>query len=137
MAFAVFLLVRQVNRLAPKPAPAAAPAIASHPYCLSTVPLKATKCAQCTSELRAAVALVRDSFQARPRILLLLIESKSKKDSSPKADQVWMYLVFLIILRRVVRLFCLVMIDMFFQAGDASANAITVFRLTLHRAREE
>ena len=38
VAFAVFLLVRQVNRLAPKPAPAAAPATRDCPYCLSAVP---------------------------------------------------------------------------------------------------
>jgi len=54
VAFAVFLLVRQVNRLVVKPAPAAAPTTRDCPYCLSTVPLKATKCAHCTSELRAA-----------------------------------------------------------------------------------
>src|ERR1700726_2835346 len=54
VAFAVFLLVRQVNRLAPKPAPAPAPATRDCPYCLSAVPVKATKCAHCTSELRAA-----------------------------------------------------------------------------------
>src|SRR5271167_3499359 len=54
VAFAVFLLVRQVNRLAPKPAPAAAPATRDCPYCLSAVPVKATKCAHCTSELRSA-----------------------------------------------------------------------------------
>jgi large conductance mechanosensitive channel len=54
VAFAVFLLVRQVNRLTPKPAPAAAPATRDCPYCLSTVPAKATKCSQCTSELRPA-----------------------------------------------------------------------------------
>jgi len=54
VAFAVFLLVRQVNRLAPKPAPAAAPSTRDCPYCLSAVPSKATKCAHCTSELRAA-----------------------------------------------------------------------------------
>jgi large conductance mechanosensitive channel len=53
VAFAVFLLVRQVNRLAPKPAPAVAPATRDCPYCLSTIPVKATKCAHCTSELRA------------------------------------------------------------------------------------
>jgi large conductance mechanosensitive channel len=52
VVFAVFLLVRQVNRLAPKPAPAAAPATRDCPYCLSAVPAKATKCAHCTSELR-------------------------------------------------------------------------------------
>ncbi len=54
VAFAVFLLVRQVNRFAPKPAAAAAPATRDCPYCLSAVPIKATKCAHCTSELRAA-----------------------------------------------------------------------------------
>ena len=54
VAFAVFLLVRQVNRLAPKPAPAAPPPMRDCPYCLSAVPAKATKCAHCTSELRAA-----------------------------------------------------------------------------------
>src|ERR1700681_4274045 len=52
VAFAVFLLVRQVNRLAPKPAPA--PATRDCPYCLSAVPAKATKCSHCTSELRPA-----------------------------------------------------------------------------------
>ena len=55
VAFAVFLLVRQVNRLAPKPAPApAAPATRDCPYCLSAIPAKATRCAHCTSEVRAA-----------------------------------------------------------------------------------
>jgi large conductance mechanosensitive channel len=52
VAFAVFLLVRQVNRLAPKPAPA--PTTRECPFCLSAVPLKATRCPHCTSELRAA-----------------------------------------------------------------------------------
>jgi large conductance mechanosensitive channel len=54
VAFAVFLLVRQVNRLAPKPAPVAAPTTRDCPYCLSAVPAKATKCMHCTSELRPA-----------------------------------------------------------------------------------
>ena len=49
VAFAVFLLVRQVNRLRAKPAPT----IRDCPYCLSAVPMNATKCAHCTSELRA------------------------------------------------------------------------------------
>ena len=52
VAFAVFLLVRQVNRLAPKPAPV--PTTRDCPYCLSAVPIRATKCAHCTSELRTA-----------------------------------------------------------------------------------
>jgi len=54
VAFAVFLLVRQVNRLMPKPVPPAAPATRDCPYCLSAVPAKASKCAHCTSELRIA-----------------------------------------------------------------------------------
>ena len=54
VAFAVFLLVRQVNRFAPKPAPAAPPAMRDCPYCLTPIPAAATKCAHCTSELRPA-----------------------------------------------------------------------------------
>lgn len=51
VGFAVFLLVRMVNRWTVKPAPAAAPTTRDCPYCLSQIPLKATRCAQCTSEL--------------------------------------------------------------------------------------
>lgn len=52
VAFAVFLLVRVVNRWN-KPAPAAAPSTKECPYCASTIPLKATRCPNCTSEIRA------------------------------------------------------------------------------------
>jgi large conductance mechanosensitive channel len=51
VAFAVFLLVRMVNRWN-KPAPAAAPSSKECPYCASTIPLKATRCPNCTSEIR-------------------------------------------------------------------------------------
>jgi large conductance mechanosensitive channel len=51
VAFAVFLMVRQANRLKRAPAPAA-PTTKECPFCLSTIPLKATRCAQCTAELR-------------------------------------------------------------------------------------
>jgi large conductance mechanosensitive channel len=55
VAFVVFLVVRAVNRIKSKPeAPSAAPTTKDCPYCLSTIPLKATRCAQCTSELKAA-----------------------------------------------------------------------------------
>ncbi|HEY1232098.1 MAG TPA: large conductance mechanosensitive channel protein MscL [Candidatus Binatia bacterium] len=50
IAFAVFLLVRQINRMQ-TPAPAAA-VTKDCPYCLSPVPVKAVKCAHCTSEIR-------------------------------------------------------------------------------------
>lgn len=54
VAFAVFILVKQVNRMK-KPASApAAPTTKDCPYCLSALPLKATRCAHCTSELKAA-----------------------------------------------------------------------------------
>lgn len=52
VAFAVFLLVRMVNRWN-KPAPVAAPSTKECPYCASTIPLKATRCPNCTSEIRA------------------------------------------------------------------------------------
>jgi len=52
VAFAVFLLVRQVNRFDKKPETApAAPTTKDCPFCLSTIPLKASKCSQCTSQL--------------------------------------------------------------------------------------
>ena len=56
VAFAVFLLVKQANRFKePAPAPAPAPPSTKDcPYCLSAVPLKATRCGHCTSELKAA-----------------------------------------------------------------------------------
>ena len=54
VAFAVFLVVRQINRLR-KPAPApAAPELKECPFCVSSIPAKATRCPQCTSELQAA-----------------------------------------------------------------------------------
>ncbi|MCX8038709.1 MAG: large conductance mechanosensitive channel protein MscL [Candidatus Sumerlaeia bacterium] len=51
VAFAVFLLVKQVNRLKRAPAPAA-PTTKECPYCVSVIPIKASRCPQCTSELK-------------------------------------------------------------------------------------
>lgn len=51
VAFAVFLLVRAVNRLKPQEA-AAAPATKDCPYCRMPIPVGATRCPHCTSELR-------------------------------------------------------------------------------------
>ncbi|MGI5838568.1 MAG: large-conductance mechanosensitive channel protein MscL [bacterium] len=50
VAFAVFLLIRQINKLTP-PAPAAAPTTKECAYCCSQVPLKAVKCPFCASSL--------------------------------------------------------------------------------------
>lgn len=55
VAFAIFLLIRQVNRMKRQQAPPApAPATKECPLCLSTIPLKATRCAHCTADLKAA-----------------------------------------------------------------------------------
>jgi large conductance mechanosensitive channel len=55
VAFAVFLLVRQVNRwTAPKEAPAAAPAAKDCPFCATSIPVAASRCPNCTSSLAAA-----------------------------------------------------------------------------------
>ena len=50
IAFVIFLLVRQVNRLK-KPEPTAAPTTKDCPHCLLAIPVKATKCAHCTSNV--------------------------------------------------------------------------------------
>jgi large conductance mechanosensitive channel len=50
IAFVIFLLVKQVNRLK-KPEPTAAPTTKDCPHCLSAIPIKATKCAHCTSNV--------------------------------------------------------------------------------------
>ena len=55
VAFVVFLIVRQINRLKRGPElPAAAPSTKDCPYCVSAIPIKATRCPHCTSELRPA-----------------------------------------------------------------------------------
>ena len=55
VAFVVFLFVRQVNRMRrEREAPLAEPTTRECPYCLSTIPLKATRCPHCTSELETA-----------------------------------------------------------------------------------
>jgi large conductance mechanosensitive channel len=53
VAFAVFMLIRQVNRL--KKAQTAPVAVTREcPFCFSAVPMKATRCPHCTSALTAA-----------------------------------------------------------------------------------
>jgi large conductance mechanosensitive channel len=52
IAFAVFLIVRAANRM--KPPEAASPSTKDCPYCRMAIPIGATRCPQCTSELKAA-----------------------------------------------------------------------------------
>jgi len=51
---AIFLLVRQVNHLFPKPAPSAAPATKECVWCVTTIPAGAKRCPHCTSNLTTA-----------------------------------------------------------------------------------
>jgi large conductance mechanosensitive channel len=52
VAFSVFLLVKGMNKLKKQQeAPAAKPTTKECPHCLSTIPIKASKCAHCTSQL--------------------------------------------------------------------------------------
>ncbi|HOS80265.1 MAG TPA: MscL family protein, partial [Anaerolineae bacterium] len=50
VAFVIFLIVRQLNKMK-KPAPAPAPATKTCPYCATEIPLQATRCPHCTSQL--------------------------------------------------------------------------------------
>lgn len=54
VAFAVFLMVRGMNKMHKKQAAPAVPTTRECPDCLSTVPLRARRCAHCTSQLAAA-----------------------------------------------------------------------------------
>jgi large conductance mechanosensitive channel len=53
VAFAVFLVVKQVNRMRAQPQPATETS-RDCPFCLSTIPRKAKRCPQCTSALEPA-----------------------------------------------------------------------------------
>src|SRR4051812_13644403 len=53
VAFVIFLLVKEINRLkrkAPEPAPNTKPC----PFCQTNIPIKASRCPNCTSHLSAA-----------------------------------------------------------------------------------
>jgi large conductance mechanosensitive channel len=51
IAFALFLIIKQINKMnqpAPKPSE---PTTKTCHYCMSEIPIKATRCPQCTSDL--------------------------------------------------------------------------------------
>ncbi|HEX7315998.1 MAG TPA: large conductance mechanosensitive channel protein MscL [Pyrinomonadaceae bacterium] len=55
IAFVIFLIVKRVNRLwSGEPADAEEPTTKNCPFCVSAIPIKATRCPQCTSELQTA-----------------------------------------------------------------------------------
>jgi len=53
VALVIFLVVHSASRLK-RPEPAPAPATKECPYCFSNIPIKATRCPACTSELKTA-----------------------------------------------------------------------------------
>jgi len=55
VAFVIFLIVRQINRMKRKPAEEAA-TTQDCPFCASSIPLAATRCPHCTSDLKTANA---------------------------------------------------------------------------------
>ena len=50
VAFVIFLIVRAINSMK-KPVPVAAPTTKECPHCFTMIPLKATRCPNCTSQL--------------------------------------------------------------------------------------
>ncbi|HVN95502.1 MAG TPA: large-conductance mechanosensitive channel protein MscL [Syntrophorhabdaceae bacterium] len=51
VAFAVFILIKNVNRLKRQPEPAQ-PTTRECPFCISMIPIRASRCPQCTSDLK-------------------------------------------------------------------------------------
>ena len=55
IAFAIFMVIKAMTQAKRKEdAPPAVPTTKDCPQCLSTIPIKATRCAHCTSEVKAA-----------------------------------------------------------------------------------
>ena len=53
VAFAIFLVIKSINKMREEPAPApAAPTTKKCPYCFSEIDIKATKCPHCTSDIK-------------------------------------------------------------------------------------
>ena len=53
IAFVIFLMIKAIDNLKKKPAPVVADPITKDcPYCFTTIPIQATRCPHCTSELK-------------------------------------------------------------------------------------
>ncbi|MDD2902562.1 MAG: large-conductance mechanosensitive channel protein MscL [Syntrophales bacterium] len=52
VAFAVFLVIKGINRLKREEAPAEAPPTKDCPFCFTAIPVKASRCPHCTSQLQ-------------------------------------------------------------------------------------
>ena len=55
VAFAVFILIKGINKMERKEeAPPAKPTTKECPFCMSSIAIKATRCPNCTSEIKSA-----------------------------------------------------------------------------------
>jgi large conductance mechanosensitive channel len=56
VAFAIFIVIRNINKLKRKeePAPPAEPTTKECPFCLTAIPIKAVRCPNCTSNIESA-----------------------------------------------------------------------------------
>lgn len=53
VAFAIFVIIKAINKMKEEPAPApAAPTTKKCPYCFSEININATKCPHCTSDIK-------------------------------------------------------------------------------------
>ena len=52
VAFVIFMIVKSANAIKKKEAPPAEPTTKDCPYCFTTISIKATRCPNCTSELK-------------------------------------------------------------------------------------
>jgi large conductance mechanosensitive channel len=54
VAFCIFMIIKAMNTMKKKPAPtpAAGPVSKDCPFCISTIPIKATRCAHCGSDVK-------------------------------------------------------------------------------------
>jgi len=50
VAFVIFLIIKSANKMK-KPEPVAAPTTKDCPHCFTAIPIKATRCPNCTSQL--------------------------------------------------------------------------------------
>ncbi|NLT17184.1 MAG: large conductance mechanosensitive channel protein MscL [Clostridiales bacterium] len=54
VAFALFMVIKAMNKLRRKEEPAPEPTTKDCPFCMSSIPLKAVRCPHCTSEIGTA-----------------------------------------------------------------------------------
>lgn len=52
IAFVIFLMIRTINRMKKQPEPVSEPTSKDCPFCFTSIPVQATRCPHCTSQLK-------------------------------------------------------------------------------------